>query len=203
MRIVLMVVSLLLMMAFSPPADKGVLIHRLIVQPSSRLTIDGKTNVNAFQCAITQYFGKDTLVLQEGPRNRRPVFKKGYVGLEASSFDCGMQVMTNDFGKTIKANKYPVVSIEFVSFERVPKYEGSTEKFKGKLKISLGGVTKPFEMNCTIETEESGYIHLKGGRSFTFSDFNLEPPSKMMGLVKVADDLIVNFHLVLLLDRNS
>lgn len=198
-----MVVSLFLMMAFSPPPDRGVLIHRLIVQPSSRLTIDGKTNVNAFQCAITQYFGKDTLVLQEGPRNRRPVFKKGFVGLEASSFDCGMQVMTNDFGKTIKANKYPVVSIEFVSFERIPRYDGAEEKFKGKLKISLGGVTKPFEMNCTIETESSGVIHLKGGRDFTFSDFNLEPPSKMMGLVKVQDDLKVNFHLVLLLDRNS
>lgn len=202
MRIMLMIISALLSMAFAPPPDRGVLIHRFIVQPTSKLTIDGKTNVNSFQCAITQYFGSDTLVLREG-RSRRPVFTKGYVGLKAESFDCGMQVMTNDFSKTIHANKYPVVSIEFISFERIPRYDGSEDKFKGKLKISLGGTTKSFEMNCTIEAEKSGYIHLKGGRDFTFSDFNLEPPTKMLGMVKVNDDLKVNFHLVLLLDRNS
>lgn len=194
---------LFLIMAFaSAPGDRGVLIHRFIVQPSSKLTINGKTNVNSFQCGITHYFGNDTLVLQEG-RNRRPVFTKGYVGLEAASFDCGMQVMTNDFGKTIKSKQYPFISIEFISFERGTNYESSNGKFKGKLKISLGGVTKAFEMDCTIQAKQSGMIHLQGGRDFKFSDFDLEPPTKMMGMVKVQDELTVNFHLVLLLDRNS
>ena len=200
MKLFLPAVVLLLMMGFTP-SDKGVLIHRLIVLPSSKLTIDGKTNVNTFQCAITQYKGKDTLVLQEGGRNKRPVFKKGYVGLEASSFDCGMKVMTNDFGKTIKAKDYPVVSIEFISFERAPRF-GAEETFKGNLKISLGGVAKTFDMNCTIQVKSSGQIHLLGSRDFTFSDFDLEPPSRMLGMVKVNDALKVNFHLVLLLDNS-
>lgn len=194
---------MLLTMSFAPTRERGVLIHRFVVQPSSKLTIDGKTNVNSFQCAITQYFGRDTLVLQEGGRNRRPIFTKGYVGLEAASFDCGMQIMTNDFGKTIKSKEYPFIAIEFVSFERGTKYESSGGKFKGKLRISLGGVTKPFEMDCTIQPKESGMIHLQGSRDFTFSDFNLEPPTRMMGMVKVNDALRVNFNLVLLLDRNS
>jgi len=190
-----------LIMSFTPIDDRGVLIHRFIVQPSSKLTIDGKTNVNNFRCAITQYCGADTLELREGGRYKRPIFTKGFVGLEASRFDCGMQVMTNDFWKTIKYREYPIVSIEFISFERLPKYDRGKDVFMGKLQISLGGVTKPFEMNCTIEAEESGYIHLRGERSFKFSDFNLEPPVKMMGLVKVEDELDVNFHLVLLLDN--
>jgi hypothetical protein len=202
MKTIMSSFALLLLMGFAPSPEKGVLIHRLIVQPASKLTIAGKTNVNSFQCAITQYTGNDTLVLQEGGHHKRPVFKQGYVGLAASSFDCGMKVMTNDFGKTIKAKDYPVVSIEFISFERAPKY-GAEETFKGKLKISLGGVTKAFDMNCTIEVKSSGHIHLLGNRDFTFSDFNLEAPSKMMGMVKVNDALKVNFHLVLLLDRNS
>lgn len=193
----------IILSGFSSKPDRGVLIHRLIVQPSSKLIIDGKTNVNDFRCAITQYFGKDTLELKEGGPNRRPVFTKGYVGLEASRFDCGMQIMTNDFWKTIKSREYPFVSIEFISFERLPQYDRVKDVFKGKLQISLAGVTKKFEMNCTIEPEQTGLIHLKGGRSFTFSDFNLEPPSRMMGLVKVDDALDVNFHLVLLLDEDA
>lgn len=201
MRVVLVTSLAFLCLGFVSPTADSVLIHRFIVQPTSKLTIDGKTNVNAFQCATARYVGKDTLVLVEGSR-RKPYFQKGFVGLDAASFDCGMPVMTHDFSKTIKATQFPQISIEFISFERIPVYT-SQDKFKGKMKISLAGVTKTFQMDCTIDPKETGVIHLKGGRSFTFSDFELEAPKKMMGLIKVEDELMVNFHLVLLLDRDS
>ena len=203
MKAILTGFVLLIATGFAPTRERGVLIHRFVVQPASKLTIDGKTNINTFRCSITQYFGKDTLVLQEGGRNKRPVFKKGYVGLEAASFDCGMPVMTNDFEKTIKSKEYPVIFIEFLSFERGSGAQLTGGKFKGKIKISIAGVTRPFDVDCTIEAKESGLIHLQGGRDFTFSDFNLEPPSKMLGMVKVNDALTVNFHLVLLLDGDA
>jgi hypothetical protein len=201
MRFLIIGIIVLIGMAFSPIPNDTVLIHRFIVQPSSRLMINGKTNVNAFQCATMSYHGKDTLVLIEG-EHRRPFFEKGYVGLDASSFDCGMKIMTSDFGKTIKAKQFPSIFIEFISFERIPVYSNAKDKFKGKMKISLGGVTQTFQMDCTIEPGPSGDFHLKGGRSFSFSDFKLEPPQRVMGLVKVQDTLDVNFHLVLLLDKD-
>jgi len=183
--------------------DDADLVHRLIVQPASKMSIDGKTNVNDFTCAIAKYSGTDTLVLHEGGRNTRPVFVKGSVGLDASTFDCGMAIMTSDFRKTIKSDKFPAIVIDFISFERTPSYAQKEENFKGILKISLAGVTKLFEVDCSIEAKESGMIHLKGGRNFTFADFGLKPPSRMMGSIKVKEDLTVKFHLVLKLDPNS
>lgn len=179
------------------------LVHRLIVLPASKLSIDGKTNVNTFTCGIAKYSGTDTLVLHEGGKNTRPVFVKGSVGLDASTFDCGMAIMTSDFRKTIKSDEYTAIVIDFISFERTPSYEQKEENFKGILKISLAGVTKLFEVDCIIEAKEDGMIHLKGGRNFTFSDFGLKPPSRMMGTIKVKENLTVKFHLVLKLDPNS
>ena len=179
------------------------LVHRLIVLPASKLSIDGKTNVNSFTCSIAKYTGTDTLVLQEGGKKIRPVFVKGSVGLDASKFDCGMAIMTSDFRKTVKSDKYPAIVIDFISFERAPNYAQGEEKFKGILNISLAGVTKLFDVDCTIETKTNGMIHLKGGRGFTFADFGLKPPSRMMGTIKVKEELIVKFHLVLMLDPNS
>jgi hypothetical protein len=179
----------------------AVLIHRLIVLPDSQLSIDGKTNVNSFKCAISEYKGRDTLVLHEGGMNVRPVFVKGSVSLEASSFDCGLALMTSDFRKTIESKSHPYIVIDFISFERTPRY-GKEESFKGIVKISLGGVTRLFEMDCRIEANSSGKIHLTGEKNFTFSDFNLQPPKRMMGLVKVEQSLNVGFHLVLKLDEN-
>lgn len=183
------------------PSFRGetVLRHHFVVQPDSKLSIFGKTNVNSFQCAIKQYCGSDTLILQEGGK-MKPFFVKGYVGLEAASFDCGMAMMTSDFSKTIKAKDYPFIGIEFKSFERVPSYACREEKFKGIMAIHLSGTSRVFELDCTMETKPNGLIHLKGLRQFTFSDFKLIPPKRMMGMVTVQEELEVNFHLVLKLD---
>ena len=177
------------------------LVHRLIVQPSSTLNIEGTTNINNYECAISKYTGNDTLVLHEGGRNIRPVFLKGAVELDASSCDCGMAPMTSDFRKAINSKQYPAIVIDFISFERMPVYTTATDNFKGILKISLGGVTKLFEVNCTINATSSGIIHLVGTRTFSFSDFNITPPTRMLGAVKVNQSLKVSFHLQLRLDQ--
>lgn len=200
-RNILLLIVFIGMTSFREWNYAPILVHRLIVLPDSQLTIDGKTNVNAFKCAISQYKGRDTLVLHEGGANVRPVFVKGSVSLDASTFDCGMALMTSDFRKTIESKSYPFIVIDFISFERTPRY-GDEERFKGIVKISLSGVTRLFEMDCAIEANSSGKIHLTGEKNFTFSDFNLQPPKRMMGLVKVDQSLSVGFHLVLKLDEN-
>ncbi len=179
------------------------LVHRFIVLPASKLSIDGKTNINSFTCAIAKYSGTDTLVLHEGGKNVRPVFVKGSVGLNATTFDCGISIMTSDFRKTVKSDIYPAIVIDFISFERSPTYKTGEDNFVGILKISMAGITKLFEVNCSIETKTDGLIHLKGDKQFTFADFGLKPPTHMMGTIKVQEDLHVKFDLVLKLDSNS
>ncbi len=178
-------------------APQAGITHRLVVLPLSTLTIVGKTNVNKYQCAIASYSGADTLSLK-AERGKGAVFTKGLVKLKTSGFDCGMKVMTEDFAKTIEADTYPFITIGFISFERVPRYEKTAEEFKGKIKISLANKTVPVEVRCSIVKDEKGYIHLTGSRDFKFSDFGLEPPSRMMGMVKVDENLTVDFHLVLI-----
>lgn len=175
--------------------DKAV--HRLLIHPSSKVTINGKTNVNKYQCVIPKYNGADTLVLT-AERGKGAFFQKGKAKLNASEFDCGMQVITKDFSKTLETDKYPYIEIDFRSFERVPTYESSLEKFKGKLVITLVDKSVPAEVRCSIIKDEKGFIHLRGKHHFKFSDFGLKPPSKMGGMIKVDEKIAVEFHLVLL-----
>ena len=177
------------------------LVHRFIVQPASTLYIEGTTNINSYECAIIRYQGNDTLVLHEGGRNIRPVFVKGAVELDASSCDCGLPLMTSDFRKAINSKEHPSIIIDFISFERMPVYASRPDQFKGIIKISLAGVTKVFEVNCSINATQVGIIHLDGSRVFNFSDFNITPPTRMFGAVRVDQSLTVTFHLQLKLDQ--
>lgn len=185
---------------FSFRSKDALIVHRLIVLPQSQLTISGKTNVNEFECVIAKYSGSDTLVLHEG--KTRPVFVQGALQLDASGFDCGMTLMTSDFRKTIKSTQYPTITIDFISFEKMPAYSEQREKFKGILKITISGVTRLFEVMCDIKATPSCIIELRGKRDFTFADFELQPPTRMLGAVRVAKILTVDFHLELQLDPN-
>ncbi len=180
--------------SFSTP----ILLHRFIVQPESTLVVAGKTNVNSFKC-ITVYCGRDTLVLRESA-GKPPVFLKGTIQLDATAFSCGIPLMTRDFHKTIKAREHPAIVINFTSFERTPVYGCAEERFKGSMKISLAGITKTFDVDCTIEANSNGVIYLRGNRAFVFADFNLAAPSRAMGLVKVEDTLEVTFNMALKID---
>ena len=178
------------------------LIHRFIVLPTSNLSIEGKTNVNSFTCSIKRYQGTDTLILKEGGLLQRPVFIKGKVALQAKHFDCGMKVMTSDFCETLQYKKHPAIVIQFYSFQKLPRDLNQRAVFNGTMSISLAGVSKVFEMPCSIQPKHDGTIVLSGERMFLFSDFNLTPPEKMMGMIKTQQELKVSFKLDLLLDNS-
>jgi hypothetical protein len=184
------------LLSFRPTGEKPVRVHRWIVQPASTLRVTGKTNVNKFSCQIQSYCGADTLILQD-QGTQPPRFLKGDVWLEAAGFSCGNAMMTNDFHKTIQTKAYPQIAISFVSLERFPSYTCRNEFIKSNMVIALAGVARTFEVDCIIEAESNGVFHLVGNRCFQFSDFNLEAPSRMFGMIKVEEALDVSFHLVL------
>ena len=168
----------------------------LAVQPVSTLTVQGKTNVNKYACAIDRYMGSDTLVIK-GEKGKGATFTKGVVKLQATEFDCNINVITKDFQNTIDAETFPYIVIDFASFAQEPTFQTTEEKFKGKLTLSLAGKSKSVEIRCAIKKDEKGDFHLTGHKNFTFSDFGLKPPSKMLGTIKVQEKITVNFHLVL------
>ena len=201
-RTVNLVVVLVLCCSFCiKSGPENFLRHRFVVLPTSTLTINGKTNVNNFKCGIHRYCGADTLVIKETP-HEKPIILKGFVGLEATTFDCGIAPMTHDFNKTLKSSDFPTIGIDFKSFERIPDLTCTQDKFAAEVAISMAGVTKLFKMPCTFETTKKGEIFLRGERSFLFSDFNLKAPQRMMGMIKVNEKLFVQFNLSLKLDVN-
>lgn len=192
--VILLVASILMSASVRPPED---IIYRLIVHPTSSITIAGSTNVNKYHCAIAKYTGHDTLLLT-AERGKGAYFKNGVVKLEASRFDCEKHVITKDFAETIQADKYPYIKLNFISFERAPEFAETEEPFKGKITVTLANVSVPCEVRCKVVKDKNNLIHFKGWHLFKFSDFNLEPPTKMMGLIKVEEMITVDFHLVLL-----
>jgi len=110
------------------------------------------------------------------------------------NFDCQNRILNKDLRKTLKAEEYPTMTIHFVDLERIPNTDG--DYLKGTVQIELAGKRKQFVIPYTIKKTDKT-TKLEGSRAFTFGDFDLVPPSKIGGMIKVKDDFNVNFTLYL------
>jgi hypothetical protein len=118
----------------------------------------------------------------------------GKLNLEIEAFDCHNRMMTSDLRKTLKSKLYPILQVKFVSINSFPDFRNPT-KITGLVDISLAGVNKRFEINYIFTGDEKQDVHLKGDQKIHFSDFKLIPPSKLGGVIKANDELLVEFKL--------
>jgi len=181
--------------AARPPAAKV----SWIVQKSSTLSIHGRTNINRFSCGVAEYAEADTITfLSEGCRGQvRGIPLCGVLRINIGDFDCRNRVMTGEFKKTLLYRQYPQLKITFVNLERMPLFGARPETLKGLVCIELAGISKQVEMDYATSREDGGAVQLMGSRQLSFSDFGLQPPQKMGGLIKVNDVLDVQFVLCL------
>lgn len=184
------ILLVLLLSGFNPPDNKSV----WVVLQGSSLTVNGTTNINSFQCDINNYSLPDTLTLVKSVPKGQLLPMNGKLNLEIEAFDCHNRMMTADLRKTLKAKAYPLLIVKFISINSFPDFKNPT-KISGFVDITLSGVSKRFEINYVFTGDEKQEVHLKGNQKIHFSDFNLVPPSKLGGVIKANDDLLVEFKL--------
>lgn len=166
------------------------------IEPQSNLTIDGRSNVNTFQCGIKEFLRTDTLVYMSYEGIQKPASLKGTVTIDIKRFDCGHKFITTDLRKTLKADENPNLVIRFVSMDKI-QAKAINQNTKGMVEIQLAGVTRQYEVNYVIQNNDTRHLQLTGNRTILFSDFNLKPPTRLAGLIKVAEEITVQFQLLL------
>ncbi|HEY8970842.1 MAG TPA: hypothetical protein VIM64_17160, partial [Puia sp.] len=105
------------------------------------------------------------------------------------------RIMTSEFKHTLKYQQYPQLIIHFLTLERLPATGQDNAAVKGWVEIELAGACKKFEISYTSCKSGGNDFELVGVRAFGFSDFGLRAPRKMGGLVRVNDQLDVQFRL--------
>ena len=177
----------------TPRSEKPV---KWIIEKTSTLRIDGKSNVNSFTCDIEEYNHKDTIISSSYTASQ-PVTLSGSLKLEIVKFNCHSTFITRDFRKTLKADEYPEMIIRFLNIESMPELKEKSELIRGFVEVEVAGVTKQIEINYSFSKTDNDLVQLNGEKSFRFSDFNLKPPKKFAGIIRIKDDFKVSFQLML------
>lgn len=189
---------------FAGAAVKGTLIAQIeyVPQDSSRLWIAGRSNVNQFECESREHRGEaiifqtttltgDTITVDEDAT-------KIMLEIDVEGIECGRSRMNRDLRNALKADDYP--NITFVFNDIVAVSNGTSVPNSVKLEVSgsltIAGITREVNVHLTGYTFDDNRVRAAGSKEIRMTDFGVEPPTAMLGLVKADNELTVHFDLI-------
>jgi len=162
------------------------------VKSESNILINGATNLNKFVCGINDY-GKESQLKFSSVRSKDGFYNvNGFIIVPINNFNCGHRIMTLDFQRTLKSSKFPEMLINFKTATNLP--DAKPECIMVGLEIHLAECVKFISIDFE-PTRRNHDLLWKGVAQLRFSDFDLEPPSKFGGSIRVKNDLAVEINL--------
>ncbi|MEO1023470.1 MAG: hypothetical protein AAFW89_13075 [Bacteroidota bacterium] len=167
------------------------------IQSESVLLLHGKTNINQFSCRLNQSFENEVFPIALTRSDSILTLENARLDLETASFNCGRRKITKDFISTLKANDHPHIKLEFgrawFIYEETPK--GLIPMLKAIIEITIGTIKKQYTVPVSELDLEGEVLSFSGEQVVSMNDYELVPPSPMMGLIKVRDEISVQFTL--------
>jgi len=196
MRTVFFILSLAFVVnaAFIKKSVPTYSMAKWVVEKNSSLNIQGETNINSFQCDVTEYLKPDTLIYTKNDATKKLSFTNSCLSIDIKRFDCHNKYITEDFRSALKADENPKLRIVFLTVEQFSN-TSDNQVVKGTVDIQLAQVSKRVEIAYLVNNLAGNRIQMNGSHVFSFSDFNLKAPRKLAGLIKTKDEIKVNFQL--------
>lgn len=159
----------------------------------SRLSINGSSNVNDFECVYNDILSPDSLNHEIELGETSVEVKGDNLSMNVDSFECGKRGINRDFRKTLKSNVYPTIDI---TLERLLLENGNP--VIAEVLIKLAGISRMYQVQIQIEWGNDGEYRVVGSALVKMSDFNLDPPKALFGLVQVRDEMDIRFNLIVI-----
>lgn len=167
------------------------IVESWIIERKSSISIEGSSNINSFVCDVREYLQPDTLTCKKDEKYCKLLFDRSILQLDIKKFDCHQKFITSDFRKMMQDDKYPSLIIEFLSLDDIQ----SNGIVKGQVMIQLVGKKRIMDIQYKKTLGANNQIVLEGSKILRFSDFQLKAPTKLGGMIRINEDIKVNFNL--------
>jgi hypothetical protein len=153
------------------------------------LYISGESNVNQFSFRYSKanlpgkYNGslQDTGIIE--------------ISIPIRDLEPSNPMMYGDFLVLMKASEYPMIKVAF-SKQQLQSARWDLPETCPYTRITIAGITKAYKIQCSV-VNCSENLYLSGEKIIKLSDFQIKPPEKLLGLVKVNNEISVNFGFII------
>lgn len=175
---------------------------KYVIAEPSRLRIHGTSTINNF--TIRAETMKAELWIPDPVRDSlsfRTVSSDpmGAVTIPVQGLHGGSALFNRDLHRALEAKKYPEVVYQLTGFRPgdalVTDPEWRRLRTEGRLTIT--DVTRTIRMEITGRWSQPDRLEFKGNKILTIPEFDVTPPTRFFGALRVGDTVTVDFHLYL------
>lgn len=175
-----------------PRGEKGQALLWLDV--NSKLTIFVSTNVNGFPCEfVSSTRSKALFIDYEAIDDNYVEIENAALRFPIEEFDCGQNIKNKEFRAFLHSDEYPALEIELNGLKL---FEQSREGVIGEFISTVEVAThkRQEKINITDIISEAKASTYKGFVEINVRDYQLEPPVKFLGMVKVKEKIRIDFE---------
>lgn len=183
--------SLALVVAWRAPGD------RLTLRPESRLSFDGTSTVRNWSCTAgaidgvieAEGAGPVSAVLQA-----RKAVERVVLTFPVERLECGNGTMNGHMRKALNAEAHRAIAFRLTGYELA-----AGTPVAGTLRgtLTLNGVTKPIVLRVQFAAAPGGVLRVVGSYPLTMTEWEVTPPTLMLGTLKVGPVVTIQFDLQL------
>lgn len=170
----------------------------LTLQPSSTLSVAGTSTLRSFTCAASGFTttveatGSDAVA---GVLAGERAVTGADLAIDVADLDCRNGTMNSHMRKALQADRHPTIAFRMTGYESARAADGATGSVTGVL--TLAGVQKTITMRGGATAAPDGALRVTGTHVLRMTEYEIKPPSLMLGRIKVGQDVTVSFDLLL------
>ena len=167
---------------------------RLVLREGSKLWIEGDSNLHAWKCDAKSFVPELRLV-RAAPTEPPTRVQEARLQVSVADIECGNGKMNENLRKALKADTNANISFELTSAEFVDGVRGELDVLvKGQL--SVAGASRDLQMQVSGTDTGNGALRLQGRVLILMTDYGVQPPTAMLGLLKTKNEVTILYDLV-------
>lgn len=186
--------GLLLLLLALPAAAQ----QRVVVLPESQVRIDGQSTLDRFTCHADTIRGEGVLtgtgVVPIAVRSSADATAR--LEIPVASFDCGNRQMNADLYRSLKATAHPVIRYTLDAVTRLDTLPKDGFQLDVTGRLTLAGVTRSVTTTVIARRVARDRWTARSTLPLRMTDFGVDPPTALFGLIRAHDAFTVRFHLV-------
>ena len=157
---------------------------------ASKIQLNGTSTLHDWSADVTKASGTANMSVTG---NELVSIKSLNISMDAKSLKSSKgSTMDKNMNKTLKTSEHPKITFVLDKVKSIaPK--GNNYEIKAEGKLTIAGTTKTISMTVSGQAKGNDFV-FKGSQMVKMTDYNVEPPVMMLGTLKTADEVTINFE---------
>lgn len=162
------------------------------VKAQSEIEVKGTSNLHDWDVKAENFTAKAEIA----KTNDQPEIKKFDFEVEAESLKSGKSGMDKNTYSALKTNSHKKITFKYLGTNSIRKANGNNYDVVIRGTLNIAGTAKEVRITGQLTDTGNGYT-VKGAVPIDMTDFNVTPPTALMGTIKTGKEVTVNYHLTL------